>query len=100
MKDFEFIDYYNEYKELLTENQSDIFSLYFLYDLSLSEIAEMKETTRQSVSDNINKTKKILKKYEDKLHLARKKALILKEIEGIPEESRKKIKEILGERDG
>ena len=57
------------YKDLLTEKQQEIMDMYFLYDLSLSEIAEDTNTTRSAVFDLIKRTTKTLQNYENKLHL-------------------------------
>lgn len=55
------------YGKLLTENQQEIMVLYYGYDLSLSEIAEEKNVSRQSVSECITKSRKQLEEYENKL---------------------------------
>ena len=69
--------YYNElfaeYSELLSPAQKEIFDMYFCMDLSLGEIAEIKEISRQSVSDAVRKAKKQLLSFEEKLGLCRKK---------------------------
>ena len=44
--------------------------MYFNYDLSLGEIAEQKGVSRQSVSDCLQKSRKQLEKYEEKLGFA------------------------------
>ena len=43
--------------------------MYFLYDLSLSEIAEDTITTRAAVFDLIKRTTKTLENYESKYNL-------------------------------
>lgn len=95
MQKYDYFELYRLYKALLTDKQSDIFSLYIECDLSLGEISELKGISRQGVSDTINKTKEILTFYEEKLMLYTKKQRILKEIE--LESVRDKIIEILGE---
>ncbi len=45
------------YKGLLTPNKIEIAEMYFSCDLSLSEIAEIKNCTRQSVLDAIKTVK-------------------------------------------
>ena len=45
-KDLNYSELYQEYKALLTENQSEVFNLYYLCDLSLGEISEIKEAFR------------------------------------------------------
>lgn len=55
------------YGNLLTEKQYQILDDYYNNDLSLSEIAENNEITRQAVNDMINKGKNKLLEYEEKL---------------------------------
>ena len=49
-KEGEFIELFDVYGELLTENQKEVCRSYLEYDLSLGEIAEDKGVSRQSVS--------------------------------------------------
>lgn len=58
---------WDTYKGLLTERQRQVLDLFFNYDLSLSEIGNETGVSRQSVSDCINKCKRQLEKYEEKL---------------------------------
>lgn len=46
--------------------------LYYLDDLSLGEIAESYQVSRQAVYDNIRRTEAMLEEYEDKLCLFEK----------------------------
>lgn len=55
------------YGNLLTEKQHQILDDYYNNDLSLSEIAENNDITRQAVKDMINKGKSKLVEYEEKL---------------------------------
>ncbi|MEG0284706.1 MAG: putative DNA-binding protein [Vagococcus sp.] len=57
------------YSTLLTEKQMNYIELYYADDLSLGEIAEEYEVSRQAVYDNIKRTEKSLEAYEKKLHL-------------------------------
>ena len=61
---------WDAYGALLTETQRGITDLYFNYDLSLAEIAEQKGVSRQSVSDCLGKSRKLLEEYERKLGFA------------------------------
>ncbi len=65
--DLHFLRLWDMYSPLLTATQKEITDLYFNYDLSLGEIAEQKGVSRQSVSDCLQKCRKQLEKYEEKL---------------------------------
>lgn len=66
-KDFSITELYDIYGGLLTERQRELFSSYYLYDLSLSEIAEPEGKTRQNVYEQVKKVKNKLTEYEDVL---------------------------------
>lgn len=57
------------YKNLLTEKQSIILEYYFGEDLSLGEISEEMNVSRQAVHDTIKRCESILIDYEEKLGL-------------------------------
>lgn len=57
------------YGGLLTEKQKQVMSYYFEEDMSLGEISEELNTSRQAVYDLIKRSEKILKKYEMELGL-------------------------------
>lgn len=60
------------YQDLLTEKQQKYMKMYYLEDLSLSEISEEFSVSRQAVYDNIKRTESMLESYEDKLNLYEK----------------------------
>ena len=58
------------YAPLLTEHRREVMRLYCEEDLSLGEIAEQMSITRQGVSDALQKAKRQLMDYEEKLGIA------------------------------
>lgn len=60
------------YGNLLTEKQLEILDNYYNLDLSLSEIAENNEITRQAVRDIIKKGERKLFEFEEKLQIMKK----------------------------
>lgn len=65
-------DLFAFYGELLTDKQKDILTLYCLDDLSLGEIAEDLNISRQGVHDTVKRSAKTLESYEIKLGLMEK----------------------------
>ena len=64
-----YIELLSLYGELLSDTQKDILYDYLKCDLSLSEIAENRNITRQAARDNIKKGENKLFEYEEKLGL-------------------------------
>ncbi len=60
------------YGKLLTKIQYDFLDDYYNNDLSLSEIAENRNITRQAARDNIKKGENKLFEYEEKLGIMQK----------------------------
>lgn len=82
------------YGKLLTEKQYQVLDDYYNNDLSLSEIAENLNITRQAVRDNIKKGENKLFEYEEKLNVMKKTmeqeekiAIVLSEIAKIQSKS-------------
>lgn len=73
-------DYYGG---LLTEYQSRIVSMYYDEDLSLAEIADEVNVSRQAVRDVLVRSANKLNEYENKLGLVSKLSKIVEEIERI-----------------
>ena len=63
---------FENYKELLTQKQREIVSLYYDEDYSLGEISENLGVSRQGIYDTLKRSEKILKDYESKLGLVAK----------------------------
>lgn len=95
---------YDFYGELLTEHQKKIYEDVVFNDMSPSEIAREENISRQGVHDLIKRCDKILKEYEDKLHLVerftrtKKDVNLIKEIldDYKTEKDLEKINEVLG----
>ena len=60
------------YGDLLTEKQKELFDLYYNEDLSLSEIAEHAEISRQGVRDTVVRAESALREIEDRVGLVKK----------------------------
>ena len=82
------------YGSLLTEKQYNLLNDYYNNDLSLAEIAENEEITRQAVRDNLKKGERKLFDYEEKLSIMKKNRMqeeqianILSEINNLTENS-------------
>ncbi|MBE5821464.1 MAG: hypothetical protein E7311_02610 [Clostridiales bacterium] len=63
---------YEFYGNLLTEKQAYVINSYYNDDLSLSEIADELEITRQGVRKHLIEAEKLLNNYEEKLGLMNK----------------------------
>ena len=93
------------YGKLLTEKQYQVISDYYNEDLSLSEIAENNNISRQGVRDIIKKGESKLFEYEEKLQIMKKTQenektiqLILSQLSKIQDNSSdKKDEKILNE---
>ena len=85
------------YSSLLTNKQVKQMEEYFLYDLSLSEIAENNNSSRQAVYDVIQKSTLLLDEFENKLHILEKYNNVnnLLEASNIHDDIKKSVKNIL-----
>lgn len=84
---------YDIYGSLLTEKQKNIFEKYYFYNLSLKEISEELNISRNGVLDSLDHTKAKLLSFEDNLSFYRK----IKKVEelDIPNHIKEKILEVL-----
>lgn len=77
---------YDFYGQLLSKRQDQVMKLYHEENLSLSEIAEEFDISRQGVHDALKNAEKALKEYENKLGLVdkfRESSDAVKEIDSI-----------------
>ncbi len=57
------------YGAMLTDRQQEIFDLYYNEDLSLSEISEQMQISRQAVRDAVTRSKNLMLGFEQRLGL-------------------------------
>ena len=69
-KELKFVMLLDCYGDLLTEHQRSIMEMYYCEDLSLAEIGQPLNITRQAVRSIIKRTEDILLNYEEKLGFA------------------------------
>lgn len=93
---FEYINIlYDYYGDLLTPLQKEYFEAYYFNNLSLSEISENYNVSRNAVHRQLKIIEEKLNYYEDKLGLYKKGLKIEKLIEGLDEDLKNKIKELI-----
>ena len=76
---------YDFYGELLTEHQRSVYEDAVLNDYSCTEIAQERGISRQGVHDLIRRCDRILRGYEEKLHLVERFLKIRGKVEEIQE---------------
>lgn len=74
---------FDVYKELLTDKQKNILSMYIEEDLSLGEIGKELGISRQGVYDSIKKSEQILYSMEDKIGYLKRENYLIKQIKKI-----------------
>ncbi len=73
IEEFDYINnLYSIYKNLLTDKQQKVIENYYVYNLSLGEIATTINISRSAVNDTLTHAKENLLDYEDKLGLYKK----------------------------
>lgn len=68
-KDLSISELSDIYGALLTTKQKEMIAAYYDYDLSIAEISQNCEISRQGAFDAVNKATVLLTDYESKLHL-------------------------------
>ena len=86
-------DLYDLYKNLLTEKQQEYFEEYYFNNLSLSEMADNYNISRNAISKQLSVIKNKLGDYENKLNLYKKNKRI-NELD-MDEDIKNKIMDIL-----
>ena len=75
------------YGKLLTPKQFEIVSSYYYDNLTLSEIGDNYNISRQAVNDCINQSVKALESYEEKLQLLSKQDAIIDKLTKVANDS-------------
>ena len=86
---------YDYYGELLTDKQKEYFKDYYFENLSLSEMSENYNISRNAIHKNLKETVDKLLYYEDKLKLYEKNKKIKKIIAKLDDDIKNKILELI-----
>ncbi len=86
---------YDYYGELLTKKQQSYFEDYYFNNLSLSEIAENENVSRNAAYSQIKNAEEKLNYYEDILNLYNKSKEIKKIIKKLDKDTKQKIEELI-----
>ena len=86
---------YDYYGELLTDKQKEYFELYYFENLSLGEIAERRDVSRNAIHKELKIVLEKLDYYEEKLKLFAKKEKITSLISTLDDKIRIRIEELI-----
>lgn len=89
------INLYDYYEGLLTEKQKEYFKDYYFDNLSLSEISENKNISRNAIHKVIKETENKLNNFEKILNLYEKSLKIKELIKEIDKKTKEKIEELI-----
>ncbi len=95
IKTFYMVSLYDHYGELLTKKQKEYFEDYYFNNLSLSEISENKDVSRNAIHKVIKEAEKKLIDFEKVLKNYERSNKIKRLIENIDEDIKNKIEELL-----
>jgi len=88
-------DLYDYYRLLLTEKQQEYFEDYYFNNLTLSEIAENNNISRNAIHKQIKEVENKLETFEQKLGLLNKRKEIQKLIQNLDKNIKEKIEELI-----
>lgn len=86
---------YDYYGELLTVKQQQYFEDYYWNNLTLSEIAENNNISRNAIHKQLKETVEKLNFYEEKLKLYQKRSQIKELINGLDQEKQSQIMDLI-----
>ena len=89
------INLYDYYGELLTEKQQEYFEEYYFNNLSLAEISENENVSRNAVHKQLKESANKLEFYEEKLELLKKSKQIQELIKTLDQNTQEQIKELI-----
>lgn len=89
------IDLYDIYGSLLTDKQQKYFEDYYFNNLSLSEISENEDITRNAIHKHIKDATEKLNYYEENLKINEKNKKILEISKKLDKELQKEIEELI-----
>ena len=96
MNDIVYIsDLYDYYGELLTEKQQEYFEDYYFNNLTLAEIAENNNISRNAIHKQIKDALNKLEIFEEKLQLLNKRKKIQEIIKNLDDKLKEKIEELI-----
>ena len=90
-----YVSLFDYYGELFTDKQKEYFIDYYFNNLTLQEIAENNDVSKNAVHKSIKDITEKLDYYESKLNLYSNKKKIEKLIENIDKEIKEKIEELI-----
>lgn len=86
---------YDIYSELLTEKQKKYFEDYYFENLTLSEMSENYNVTRNAIHNLLKDTEEKLINYEDKLKLYEKRVKIKEVIKELDVNIKKRLDDLI-----
>lgn len=90
-----YINLYDYYGDLLTEKQKEYFEEYYFNNLTLAEIAENLEVSRNAIHKQLKEAEKNLEYFEEILNLYEKSIKIKEIIIDLDKEIKEKIEELI-----
>ena len=83
MDAFEITLLFDTYGGMLTEKQREYLDMRYNQDLSLGEIGQMQDVSRQAVHDNLSRTEALLRRMEENIGCVKRDMLIRKAVQEI-----------------
>lgn len=93
--DIHYVELFDYYGELFTDKQKEYFTDYYFNNLTLQEIADNNDVSKNAVHKNIKDILQKLDYYESKLNLYSNKKKIEKIIVDIDVDIKEKIEELI-----